>query len=240
MYDEVDEYGDEGAIPGERGCGVRKADGIYAECGLSPFGRPVEAFLFDPPLPVPEGLSVNPLGVTFVQADQMVNGRLVSTVHIVDWVGADHYPNVADFIEEVRVLGVSRRLSSSLDYSLLTKESRLLLVHSRAYIANHTEYQQVGPCPRNNDHADGSPCCGLWWEDVRDGEPSGEGREVIRKLPSAAYRALSTPDNVQPDYRPGFIASFPISRLVVVAGERTAEQLQKIQKAALPTAVVEA
>lgn len=36
------------AIPVRRGCGERKQGGIYGECGLSPFGRPLEDFLLDP------------------------------------------------------------------------------------------------------------------------------------------------------------------------------------------------
>ena len=46
------------ADPVPRGCGEREPGGVYAECGLSPRGRPLEEFLFDPPLPIPEGLDL--------------------------------------------------------------------------------------------------------------------------------------------------------------------------------------
>ncbi len=38
-------------VPLERGCGMREKGGLYACCGTSPFGKPVEEFLIDPPLP---------------------------------------------------------------------------------------------------------------------------------------------------------------------------------------------
>src|SRR5258707_634554 len=46
------------ADPVPRGCGEREPGGVYAESGLSPRGRPLEEFLFDPPLPIPEGLDL--------------------------------------------------------------------------------------------------------------------------------------------------------------------------------------
>ncbi len=45
-------------IADERGCGDREPGGVYAESGLSRYGRPIEHFLFDPPLPVPDGLDL--------------------------------------------------------------------------------------------------------------------------------------------------------------------------------------
>ena len=46
------------AIPVERGCGEREPGGVYAECGLSPYGSPLEHFLIDPPMPLPEGVDL--------------------------------------------------------------------------------------------------------------------------------------------------------------------------------------
>ncbi len=46
------------ADPVERGCGEREQGGVYAECGLSPYGTPLEYFLIDPPRPLPEGLDI--------------------------------------------------------------------------------------------------------------------------------------------------------------------------------------
>jgi hypothetical protein len=46
------------AIAEPRGCGDREEGGVYAECGPSPYGSPLEHFLFDPPLPLPDGLDL--------------------------------------------------------------------------------------------------------------------------------------------------------------------------------------
>ena len=46
------------AEPVERGCGEREPGGVYAECGLSPSGSPLERFLIDPPQPLADGLDL--------------------------------------------------------------------------------------------------------------------------------------------------------------------------------------
>ena len=56
-----------GAIPAQRGCGRRQKGGCYAECGLGPGGRPIEAFLFDPPILVPDGFNVPNRGVLLTE-----------------------------------------------------------------------------------------------------------------------------------------------------------------------------
>ena len=45
-------------IPEPRGCGDRTPGGLYIESGLGPGGVPLEHFLVDPPLPVPDGLDL--------------------------------------------------------------------------------------------------------------------------------------------------------------------------------------
>jgi hypothetical protein len=66
---------------------------------------------------------------------------LVPVTHIFDEVGTDNYPNVADFIEESRRRGVSRRLElEASEYARLTSRSRLIMLHKRACIFNPDEY----------------------------------------------------------------------------------------------------
>lgn len=66
---------------------------------------------------------------------------LVPVTHIFDEVGTDNYPNVADFIEEARRRGVSRRLElEASEYARLTPRSRLIMLHKRACIFNPDEY----------------------------------------------------------------------------------------------------
>jgi hypothetical protein len=103
---------------------------------MGPGGRPVEDFLFCPPTRLEELAKwtgeLAHLGVKLVQVG--------SVWHIFDWVGSQHYPNVADFVEEVRRFGLSRRLPKTLDFSKLTAESRIFLVHDRAWVQPFDAY----------------------------------------------------------------------------------------------------
>ncbi len=219
-----------GATPGvERGCGHRVVSGIYGELGLGPGGRPVEDFLMDPPVPVDHLTSLSSIGVTLMERD--------GVTHVLDWIGEAHYPNVADFMEEVRRFGLSRRLPRSIDFSLLTPETRILCVHRRAWISNPEDYRprvreriRTDPasyfCPKKlREHVHGTkdvPCAGLWWEDITGGEEvplvdeTGDPRLVSRRMPSFEYQGLRAAEDVTPSYRPAIFASFPMSRIVVV------------------------
>jgi hypothetical protein len=238
-----------GAVPVKRGCGERVAGGVYSECGLSPNGRPLEDFLIDSPVPVPPSLPITPMGVQLIERE--------GAWHILDWVGSEHYPNVADFVEEVRRFGMSRRLPKNLDWSKLTPASRHLLVHARAHVSKCTEYAEW-TCPKGyNDHAprkvlsmltEGVPspdtallrvepclcCAGFWWRDIEGGD--GDEGEVVRRMPSFSYIAHARPATLKPDYWPAFFAAFPISRLVVVAGGDTS--VDDLDGAGVPVAEV--
>jgi hypothetical protein len=219
----------------ERGCGRRCAGAVYCECPLSPFGLPIESFLVDPPIVVDtQSLGVTPIGVKLVER----NG----VWHILDWVGSTHYANVADFFEEVRRLGLSRRLSTTLDFKKLTPQSRILLLHARAHIENYGEYQSKEPardellgmvpyadCPKGlPEHTRPqmeTMCARLWYQDVTQGEAvevsedeTSEARKrcVTRKMPSFEYHALTAPEDVEPTYKVAIFASFPITNLAVV------------------------
>jgi hypothetical protein len=240
------------AIPVERGCGTRKRGGIYGECGLSPWGQPLEAFLMDPPVPVdPAGLGLSPIGVT------LLNDPATGATHILDWVGEEHYPNVCDALEEIRRFGLSRRLPRTLDFSRLDAHSRILLVHRRGLLADVSAYASDWrrSCPKAlPEHADPahapSLCAGIWWEDVSGGEedaaPEGQPadpRRIRRTMPSFSYVARAAPPGVAPAYAPAIVASFPLSRLVVIRDpeggtDRTA--LDRAGRASLPVDLEEA
>lgn len=246
-----------GAVMVPRGCGERVQGGVYAECGLGPNGTPVEEFLIDPPVPVPPALPITAIGVQLIERD--------GVHHILDWVGSAHYPNVADFVEEVMHFGMSRRLPNNLEWGKITPASRHLLIHARAYVANCTEYAQWD-CPQHKPaHAPAevlreftervlSPdtdvfkvapctcCAGFWWRDIEGGEPDPNATtisdEVIRKMPSFEYFGHARPAGCEPKYAPAFFAAFPITRLVVVEGEDSESTLEELQTAGVPVAEV--
>jgi hypothetical protein len=227
-----------GAIAVPRGCGERVSGGIYAECGFSPLGAPLEDFLMDPPIQIPAGLNLSAIGVQLVERTEP-DGR--SVWHIFDWVGECHYPNVADFLEELRRFGMSRRLPSTLDFSKITPESRHILVHARAWVENCAEYRKW-ICPqRIPHHAPGEDfqgcCAGVWWRDIE--QRSFEGKLILREMPSFSYWGYSRPEGIEPEYRPAFFASFPISRIAVVQGEGAEEAKEAASTANLPVVEVE-
>jgi len=105
-----------------RGCGSREAGGVYVECGLSDKGIDISNFISDP---VPRFEIQTKRG----QEVRERNG----TYHLFDHVGKAHYPTAADIFEEVRRHGASRRTSPNQQFELLGPDSRLILVHPRAY-----------------------------------------------------------------------------------------------------------
>lgn len=219
-----------------RACGRRKKGGIYSECPLGESGKPIEEFLFDPPAPL--NIDLAPQGVKMIERE--------GVWHLVDWVGSSHYPNVADFVEEVRRMGMSRRLPQTTPFERLTLRSQHFLVHSRAIVAHPEMYRPPrvgvdtndtlsrGPyqCPKNiASHVAGVEvresfhhpmCAGIWWEDLDPFElfiePSVPGSRIVtREIPCGTYEGLCSPgDPKQREYVPGYFAAFPIWNLQVI------------------------
>jgi hypothetical protein len=217
------------AIPVKRGCGSRMAGGCYWELGIGPDGRPVEDFLLDPPIRVSPDLHIPARGVITIERE--------GVTHLLDRVGAQSYPNLVDFVEEVRRFGLSRRLPSNLPFARLTSESRLLPIHDRAWVENIAHYRSWACRTGKVAHTPGERpemCSGVWWEDL---EAIGKleaslSRDCIRCMPSFTYAARVRPTDVTPIYQRAFFASFPCSRLIVVRGnehERTLERMRAAQ-----------
>lgn len=219
----------------ERGCGVREPGGIYFETVTSKRGRPVEDFLFDPPLPA-EDLNLPARGVTILERP---DGSGIFDVW--DRVGEANYPNVADMVEEIRRYGLSRRAGKSLDFSKLGPGSMIFLTHPRAIMTNHLDLvallreeaqdtpdaAHVFRCPcgkRLHAHYLMDPvgmCVGLWWEAVTKAEgsldPYAPLRTVERQNGSTKYVARQVPHGFKPEYAEGVFARFPIHQLAVIA-----------------------
>ncbi len=198
-----------------RGCGVRQRGGIYLEVLLSPDGLPLEHFLCDPPQPLPDRFPLAPQGVQIV-------ARPAGTV-VFDWVGQEHYPNVADILEEGRCHGFSRRVPRSTDFARLRPPVWLALVHAlgatpdTAYADLVAAEGRAWRCPTGK-HRGGEGCAGVWWEDVTGGEPvAGPPRAVVRTVGSTRYHAYGRPLDWQPAARPAVVAVLPLSRIAVIA-----------------------
>ena len=147
---------------GRRGCGYRESGGAYLAVPLGPGGRPVEEFLVDPPTVVDQAkLGLHAVGITLVERD--------GVTHVLDIVGREHYPTVAAFIDEARTMGISRRASANTDFTRITRDSRLLLLHADAEIANAPEFPTERHCPcRVDEHLAegfGDMCARLWWDE---------------------------------------------------------------------------
>ena len=231
-----------------RGCGTRVAGGIYACCGLSPDGRPIEDFLLDPPIALPDGLDIAPQGVMLLPRKKIHN--------VVDWVGSNFYPNVADFVEEVKALGMSRRLPSSIDFSLIKPGARHVVIHAKAIVAHPAMYRAeiksimtegAHHCPKGMEshqrgvevgfEQDQAPmCAGIWWEDLDGGLPIGDAmmkneRMVRRTMPWGRYDGRRRPDAALPEYIPAFFAAFPIVTLEVIRDPDDGKHEAAVEKA---------
>lgn len=229
-----------------RGCGKRVAGGVYVEVPTGPNGRPIEHFIVDAPVPVPTEMAMQVRGMNLIER--------AGVWHLVDHVGAAYYPNVADIIEEVRAFGVSRRVQANLDFSRLTAESKLLLVHPRAIVVNDRDYRPDGreyDCPKAacedctipNGHQDGSKfCAGVWWEDITGGEKDElvpNPRAVWRTIGDTSYQGWTRPEGVEPRYELGIVMSVPIGRIAVVEDPKTGSHVQTLAAVAAKTSVLE-
>jgi hypothetical protein len=236
-----------GAVKMKRQCGYRKKGGVYLTVPTSDDGAPIEYFLIDPPQPVElEVLGVAPRGVHLIEKE--------GVWHVFDVVGQDSYPNVCDVLEEGRVLGFSRRCELP-DYSKLARESRLVLIHQRAFIRNYREYlerfteQEADDfkCPRKYHNLDAleEMCAGLWWHDVVEGIERDEGNHrdlASRKLECGAlYHCYRQPVEVTPEYEYAIFAIFPTGQIEVIEDpdDRTHEKkLENARQSQLPVTLV--
>jgi len=212
----------------ERGCGKRIPAGIYAETRLSSGGQPIETFIVCPPKPI----DIHKWGLTARGAKLIEVGGVW---HIFDIVGREHYPHVADIVEEIRRKGASRRLAGNLDFSRLTPESRLVLIHARAVIENFDEYPQPPrvTCPRF-EHLDRfeETCAGLWWHDIPEGDlTADEHGQYNRLIPGeVSYRATPRIEGVVPQYHHGIFMRLPVTNLAIIVG-RNAQEEKEAEKA---------
>lgn len=218
-----------------RRCGSRIAGGVYVEVPLSATGLPLEDFLCDPARLIPDELELSTRGMILRTAE---DGSQI----LYDWIGANNYPNVLDFVEEVRAMGLSRRIQSNFDFSQLNGKTKYCAVHPRGYVANETWYRQFNqehpilgkdgvertapwPCPRgihSIDHIEDFPCSAVWWNDITPGHGRATDidRIVMVDQPSGKpYVAMQRPNGIVPIYEAAIVMVLPLRKLTVIRGE---------------------
>lgn len=203
-----------------RGCGgAPSAGGIYLAVKSGFHGIPIWNFLIDNTFVLPDKFGLSNIGMELrLRTDEYgkpVIGRSGKPVYdLWDHIGSDGYPNVADWIMEVGILGFHQKISPNLQFEKLTEESEYIAVHDRAHIIQMLDYYETRQpvigvlgidatplCPYNIDaHCDGTlvmgTCPGLFWEDLRGGEHVDDKhstRRVKRTMPSFEYEGYSPP-----------------------------------------------
>ena len=233
-----------------RCCGERREPGgVYIESGggtLSPFEMlicPPKRIGYDNILPAVGMKTFEIRGIT----------------HVADMIGMESYPYPVMWFEEVRIGGVSRRISLN-TAKLLEPESMLFTAHRRAYVQNFEQYKHRISCPKRKfehirqDEIDnccvsfflediGSECeCAMHTyfpeheERIRIGrelytrDQVDETRLLLITLPSGTFYAYQRV-GFQPEYADygAFFACFAISRLVVVDDPLAGTHVKKIE-----------
>lgn len=219
------------AIGGPRECGDGRQEGhIYAECGFSENGAEVEKFLLDFPVPVnPKQFGFSAQGVTFIERQ--------GVWHMVDIIGKQHYEYAADFIEECRVKGVSRKIPRTADFSKLGPRSTMILIHEAGYVKNAASlfgYTSEVKCPCGKDHQSHEPCAGWHWHVA---QPNLSGLPM-RKLVTTRYPVYPLLEGA-PEIKTtsAYIMQVPISNLTVIRNKDGSVNLASkavASKASLP------
>jgi len=171
----------------------------------------------DPPLPAAHIVLELPSG-ELITADEIgARGQVVArrlgerTWHIWDVVGRRDYPYPADFLEEVRTEGLSRRSPKTLRFDLLDEGSRIFLLHDLGWLHPADEYYARIPsftCPAGRAHPPGEMCAGLWWCDIDEADcqpvEGGEAKTFQglplrkRRIAQRTYRCAARPAGLRP------------------------------------------
>lgn len=215
-----------------RACGVRTAGSIYATTKLKQRDSevPFEYFMVCPVWQInPTDIGLSAQGVSLQvrpDIDQVI-------YDMYDVVGKSSYPYVSDFVEEGRALEFSRKIPQNTQFSLLTQESRHLLLHARAFDAAFDPLydDRLGEmdCPKGIEHHDNNEklehCIALSWESMGDMPAKRENRRVnvvmprtttTNGVPTFSYTGAYGPRAWQEQWGMGIFMWLPIDALEVI------------------------
>lgn len=231
----------------ERGCGWRVIGGTYfvsnmlkaetpEQLDADKRFHPLSYFMMDPPIIVenPAALGLSAVGYSLVQDPH------TGIWDVYDWIGASHYPNVADFWEEMAALdsdgnmhGGSMLAQIQDDWSRLTPHvSKRWFVHPNGYFQNWKPYRENWVdtgwehcfLPENNpkrqEHLNNQEmCAALWWQHVTGMKIArGTARAGVREIGSTKYAAAGPIKNVDPKPCLAIVGYGLIDELHVIAG----------------------
>jgi hypothetical protein len=155
--------------------------------------------------------------------------------HVFDIVGEKYYPYVADFVEEGRRMGVSRRLPANLDFGKLDPvQSRLVLLHRKALITNVDAagfLERYHVCPKAlPEHEEGlldGMCAAFWWQDFSAKDLDEDGIRTLKN--GDQYVGRVRPKGcAKPERELAVFMSLPITILAVIRG-RNAEENARVK-----------
>ncbi len=214
-------------------CGSgRKAGELYLECGTAHGGTHIENMLMDLPMLIDTDIfALSPIGVSTFQDH-------LGVTHVLDWVGESHYPEIADFIEEARRKGVSRKISHTAPIEGLSAESRLFLAHPRGRVTNAGQLSTPTgfACPCGKGHSAQDGCIGWAWHALPN---HGTGE---RRLSDASYPVRAGHVPLEAEYGLAVFMVVPITALTVIRtpdGETLEERLERARQTGIPVLIAD-
>jgi len=156
--------------------------------------------------------------------------------HVFDIVGEKYYPYVADFVEEGRRMGISRRLPQNLDFEKLDPvQSRLVLLHRKALITNVQEagfLERYHVCPKAlPEHEEGlldGMCAAFWWQDFDARALDEDGIRTMKNGDQYIGR-LRPQGRAKVERELAVFMSLPITNLAIIRG-RNAEENARVEE----------
>lgn len=221
-----------------RGCGDRVPGDLYMTVTVGSHGVPIWDSLLDPAVFYPgdkfQGVKISP--------PEMTQGWPDDTVLLLDMVGQGFYPHVPDFVEEARVIGVSRKIPKSFDFGRLAGKNVMLgLIHWKA---RHTFTKDVPntwvyyPCNLSDEKRwpNHWPECiyHLWMlVNERHGNRRVIGDTTYRPLNITVGHGLGDIRLPWGEFQPAVFAVFPIYNFDYIYDQaKTREDNHKVCKAA--------